>query len=333
MNYTLTRPQFIGGLYNVPQKSLVLSTVARMYIVAICAFLVILQSSLSDRFASMLIALAAVIAALVTEALISLVTKQRSMYDGSAIVTAFVLTLLLPNGIHPGFAAFGAAFAIGVVRFPSGGLGANWLNPAMGGALAVRFSWTKIWQESLENAPLYPVSLDPAVSVSPFVEAVCNYLNAHIFSPLDVQLSPLYVNLFSLPSPGIIADRGLLMLVVGSLFIVSCAAFRAWMPLLYLAAYLFLVRFAGGNGDMLYALCSGGTLVAAFYLLCDPVTGPKSNGGSVAYVLAAALLTFVFRFLKMELYGALFAVVLLNTFLPVFRVGERRIVYEKRSLR
>ena len=163
MSYTLSRPQTLGGLCAASQKSLVLSTQARMYIVAACAFLVILQSSLSDGFSSMWIALAAVLAALLTEALICLVTGRRTIYDGSVIVTAIVLAMLLPNRMHPGCAVFGAVFAIAVIRYPSGGLGANWLNPALGGALAIRFSWAKLWQTSLETAPLDPVSYAPVV--------------------------------------------------------------------------------------------------------------------------------------------------------------------------
>jgi electron transport complex protein RnfD len=341
MNHAVSRPQTIGGLGAVSQKSLVLSTKARMGLAASCAFLVILQSSLSDGFSSMWIALATVLAALLTEALICLVTERRTIHDGSVVVTALVLAMLLPNRIHPGFAVFGAVFAIAVVRYPSGGLGSNWLNPALGGALAVRFSWTKIWQTSLETAPLDPVSYIPAISgTSIGAETVSEFLNARIFTLFDVRIPPVYIDLFSFPSDGIIADRGIFALVAGSVIIVSCVTFRWWIPFLYLAAYLFLARIAGAgvqsgevNGDILYALCSGGTLVTAFYLLSDPVTGPKSNMGSVVYVLAAAALTFVFRFLKMEFYGAFFAVALLNVVLPILRVAERRLVYEKRRLR
>jgi electron transport complex protein RnfD len=333
------RPQFISGLYYVPQKNLVLSTTARMYIVAACAFFVILQSSLSDNFASMWVAAASICAAFLAEAFICLVTKRRTLYDGSVLVTALVLTLLLPNTIPPVFAAAGAFFAIAVIRYPFGGLGANWLNPALGGALVVRFSWGKIWQTSLEMTPLDPLTFNPAAFfVSVDAESISGYLNEHIFSLLDVRLPPFYIDLFALPSVGIIADRGLFALAAGSIVIVSCVTFRVWMPFLYLAAYAFLVHIGGSSlqsveagGDMLYALCSGGTLVTAFYLLCDPVTGPKSNSGSLVYVLAAAGLTFVFRFMKMELYGAFFAVALLNALLPLFRVAERRMVYEKRS--
>ena len=339
MSYAISRPQALGGLHAVPQKSLVLSTQARMYLVVVCAFLVILQSSLSDGFSSMWIALAAVLAALLTEALICFATGRRTIYDGSVVVTALVLAMLLPNRMHPGHAVFGAAFAIAVVRFPSGGLGANWLNPALGGALAVRFSWSKLWQASLESAPLDPVSYTPAVSGIPTnAETVSRFLNEHIFTLFDVRLPPTYMDLFSLPSAGIIADRGVFALIAGSVIIVSCVSFRIWMPFLYLAAYLFLARIAGADvheagGDMLYTLCSGGTLVTAFYLLSDPVTGPKSSAGSVFYVLAAAALTFVLRFLKMEFYGAFFAIALLNAALPMLRVAERRILYEKRHLK
>jgi electron transport complex protein RnfD len=330
------RPQTTGGIYLAPQRILVPDTMLRMYITAACAFAVILQSSVTDGFSSLWIAFSAVCAALLAQAFVCAIARRHFVCDGSLIVTALVLTMLLPNTMHPGFAAFGVFFAIIVVRYPSGGLGANWLNPALAGALAVRYSWPTVWSASLVASPLDPLILAPELfSVSNSAETVSDYLNKGIFSLFEVQLPSSYVHIFSMDAAGIIADRGLLAMILGSIIIVSCVSFRPWMPLLYLAAYLFLVRVCGVNqeGDMLYALCSGGTLVTAFYLLCEPVTGPKSNAGCIIYALSAGILTFVFRFLNGELYGAFFAVALLNILLPVFRIVETNTIYEKRRTR
>jgi electron transport complex protein RnfD len=318
-----------------------------MWLVSMCAALAILQSSLNDSFGSFVVALAAVSGALFAEFLLDTVSGRRfvggpgqsgAYRDGSAVTSALTLTLLLPNQIHPGFAFLGAIFAMTVVKHSFGGLGTNWVNPALGAWLFIRFSWPGAFANALGDSPpgFFAENLAGDFPQAPGSETFWTaLLNKVIFFPLGAEMPPGYLDLFSYSGPGIIADRGIAALLLGTIIIVAGQAIRFWIPLCFLGAYCFLVRlFAAlplggdfGAGDMLAGLFSGGVLVAAFILVADPATGPKSRGLTLLAATLGGALSFMFRYLGSEPYGAFFAVALLNVFSPLFRCFETRFLY------
>jgi electron transport complex protein RnfD len=330
-----------------------------MWLVSLCAFLVVIQSSLNDTFSSFLVALVAVITAVLTEFLVLHERgRMKALKDGSAVTTALILALLLPNGISPAYAAMGAIFAIAVIKHSFGGLGSNWLNPAAGGWLFVRFSWPAAFERSLEASPLSALSeglnqgisnpygspmgilsMDTSGFSSALVmdDSIRSTLNSTIFSLFGVELPTGYMELFSSPFTGIIADRGVFALLLGTILISSFQVNRAWIPAAFLAVFGLLVRvfgalpYGGGlwNGDVLFALCSGGTLVAAFFLAAEPSSGAKSNGGILLAAVVMGAFAYVFRYIGAEPYGAIFAVLAVNAIVPVIRFFENLRLYER----
>jgi electron transport complex protein RnfD len=157
-------------------------------------------------------------------------------------------------------------------------------------------------------------------------------LNRTIFSLTASELPVGYIGLLAYSGPGIIADRGLFALLFGTIIITAGQVSRFWIPLAYLGVYSLLVRVFGalpgvGAGDMLFGLFSGGTLVAAFILIADPSTGPKSSLGMVIAALLGGILSFVLRYVGFEPYGAFFAVAVLNALSPLFRYFETRFLF------
>jgi electron transport complex protein RnfD len=334
-----------------------------MWLVSLCAALAIFQSSLKDSFASLLIALSTVLGAVLTEFLFYFRTERAGMVrDGSAVASALVLVLLLPNNLHPLYAVMGAVFAMVVVKHSFGGLGSNWLNPALGGWLFIRCSWPERFHKSLELSPLALVSqglreglLAPSGSPLEILQiagadygvshqgswerAVQTFLNSQVFSRIHVELPEGYIEFFNAPGMGIIADRGVLALLLGTIIITASPISRYWIPAVYLGVYGLLIRLFGalplggglGNGDILFGFFSGGTLVAAFLLLADPATGPKSDGGSLFTAAGAGVLTFIFRYYGLEVYGAFFAVAVINALVPLIRDWESRKLYAQGS--
>jgi electron transport complex protein RnfD len=267
-----------------------------------------------------------------------------------------VLSLLLPNTLHPAFAAAGSVFAIAVVKQCFGGLGTNWLNPALGGALFVHFSWPALFYAALEASPLAllegaGVPLMPGGGGNQITlllttgwnsglldTPLTDIINRFVLKPLGSQLPAGYVSLFSLSDAGIIADRAVLALLLGSIVITVMQANRFWVSILYLGIYLFIVRVAGifsiagtSNGDMLFILFSGGTVLAAFFLLADSAVGAKTTFGTVLSVALCAVLSWYFRSVKNEPYGAFFAVACVNVLTPLVRSFESRHFYDKWS--
>ena len=344
-----------------PQINLARSTSGRMWLVSVCAFLVVIQSSLTDSFASLLVALSAVTAAVLTEFLITYKSgRTYILRDGSAVASALVLALLLPNQIFPVYAAAGAVFAMAVVKHSFGGLGSNWLNPAAGGWLFIRFSWPGAFKAALENSPLSllgesvnrgvsslqgsPMGIlkidgaDLFASTGALERTVRSFLNETVFSFLKVELPSGYLDLFASRFPGIIADRGLLVLLAGTVVITAYQVNRAWIPAVFLAVFGVLFRYAGAlpfggslwNGDVLFAFCSGGTMAAAFFLAADPSTGAKSRTGIFLAAAAGGGISFLFRCFGAEPYGIVYAMLFINAALPLIRIIESRLFYEKR---
>jgi electron transport complex protein RnfD len=320
-----------------------------MWLISACAGLAIIQSSLGDSFASLVVALATVSGALLTELLIDAVAGgilDRSWRElpwdncrnGSAVASALTLALLLPNHIPPVLAFLGAVFAMTVVKHSFGGLGANWVNPALGGWLFIRFSWPVAFTNALGDSPLVFFTENPGAVFSQlpdFGATFTSLLNRTVFALLGAELPPGYLSLFAYSGPGIIADRGVLGFLLGSLLIIAGQASRFWIPLCHLGIYCSLVRLFGalpsggsfGAGDMLTGLFTGGVLAAAFILIADPSTGPKSRIMMLLTAFLGGILSFVFRYLGFESYGAFFAVALLNALSPLFRYFETRFLY------
>jgi electron transport complex protein RnfD len=304
-----------------------------MWIVCLCAFMAVLQSALSDSFSSLLVAISAVFGAVLTEFLfLHARGRTAQIKDGSAVATGLILALLLPNRLPPLYAIMGAAFAVAVVKQSFGGLGSNWVNPAAGGWLFVRCSWPGVFTDVLEGS-LPGIDLQAGIMDT----RIRSFLNEKIFSHLGAELPPSYIDLFASSPPGIIADRGVLALLLGTVIITSFRVNRTWIPLLYLVLYGFLVRCAGAphewrGGDVLFAFSTGGSLVAAFILNAEPAASAKSTWGVIAAIAASAFLTWFFRCMGGEPYGAVFALVFVNALFPMVRTLERYLFYEKRNL-
>jgi electron transport complex protein RnfD len=304
-----------------------------MWLISLAAFLAVIQSSLTDSFSSLIIAASAVIAAFLAEFMIYFRTEKAGMIkDGSSIASALILTLLLPNHINPVYAAIGAVFAMIVVKYSFGGLGANWVNPAVGGWLFLRFSWPGFFEQTA--GAVSPVS-------SGFIEDhISAFLNKNIFSPFGAELPDGCLTFFNAAGAGIIADRGVFALLIGTIIIMSAQVCRVWVPVVYLGVFGLLTRLFGemplggelGGGNVLGGFLSGGTLVAAFFLAVEPVTGAKSTRGALVAASIAGVFAFLFRYLGNELYGAFFAAALVNAFAPLIRGVESARLYVERRL-
>ena len=324
-----------------PQVNLARPTAARMWLISLCALLAVIQSSLGDSFSSLILAVCAVATAVLAEFFILYFKagNAAALKDGSAVASALIFTLLLPNHISPFYAVAGALFAIAVVKHSFGGLGSNWLNPAAGGWLFARFSWPASFTGALEASPLSLLAerlrggVFNSAHLDNNLDAIYNgeYANNAYPGAAYAELSGGFAELFVSPLPGIIADRGSLALLAGILVITAFRVNRFWIPLVYLAVFGVLVRFAMPYGDVLFAICSGGTLAAAFLLASDPATGAKSNRGIFLAALLGGALAFFFRFYGAEPYGAFFAAVFVNAMLPLVRILERRSLYERCS--
>jgi electron transport complex protein RnfD len=242
-----------------PQVNISISAIGRMWLIFACASLAVIQSSLSDSGASIILACCALCTAFLAELLMTYKSYGfEKIKDGSAAASALVFILLLPNQIHPAYAVLGTLFAMLVIKHSFGGLGSNWLNPGLGGFLFVRFSWPSAYNSAL-------LASDHGIEFSVLDNTVSSFLNRTVFSIFGSELPFGYIDLLIPRSPGIIADRGLLALLAGTVIISAYRIARSWIPLVYMGFYGVLVfvfgdlQFMGDyfRGDLLFALLSG----------------------------------------------------------------------------
>ena len=245
-----------------------------------CALAAAVYSAAGDGFASLGIAIAALGAAMFSEALalhFGRLWKNSEgpaapegvvfefpegdkriaggkIADGSAAASAMIFVLLLPNSVSPLYVILGACFAMLLVKFSFGGLGANWVNPALGAWLFLRLSWPGLFTQIQGFSSGGGGGLDTALR---------GFFNKTILALSGAELPSGYVDLFlGLRGAGIIADRGLPLLILGTILLNAVKVSRALIPALYLAVYSFLVwafgALPGGGGfwegDIFYCL-------------------------------------------------------------------------------
>jgi len=321
-----------------PQINISCPSTGRMWLVSLCALVCIIQSALNDSGHSAIIAITAVISAVLTEFLLTWRNNGvGKIKDGSAVATALILTMMLPNQMHPVYAAFGAAFAIVVVKYSFGGLGSNWLNPALGGWLFIRFSWPAVFYQDFNFNSASISQMVVTSDVSTIDNSITVFLNSAVFSFASTQMPSGYIDLLFNADPGIITDRGLFTLLIGTVIITAIGINRGWIPLAFLAVYAFLIRFAGDpdgilwNGDMLYGIFSGGTIAAAFILAAEPASSAKLKPGILFSVVLGAVLSWFFRYKCMEYAGCFIALALVNCITPVIRLAEEKLFFVNKN--
>jgi electron transport complex protein RnfD len=252
---------------------------------------------------------AVVIVSAVTGAwLVEFFIKRSQAADGSALVTGLIFALILPSTTPWWLAFVGGALAIGLGKHVFGGLGCNLFNPAaLSRVLLMGF------------VPAY------FFSTSWVIDGVSQA------SPLSKESGTIglaMTDLLAGNAPGSLGQAVPLAVLVGGLLLVVLRAVDWRIPLTYLASIAFLALVLPGSprieghapwllGNPLLHLVCGGSMIAAFFMLTDPVTAPFSANGRIAFAIVAALYTMLVRFYTPYPDGAALAVLFANATVPL----------------
>ncbi len=304
--------------------------------------------------------LAAILGALAGEALVGLVRRRFTLVDGSAFLSGLLLGLAMPPGVPLYVPAVAAFFATAFVKGAFGGLGANWMNPALAGLAFALLNWPQAmgqWvmprqltgiagisgatplglvRESLAagHAGSDPVGLisQAGYLFSPFDRSVTDFLNRVLFEPFGASLPSGYVDLLVGNRPGTIGEISGILLLAGSVYLLARKLIRWEIPAAIFASYALLSWVFGGlaqgagffAGDVLFNLFSGSFIIVAFYMATDPVTSPSRRGGMLVYGMVIGSLSFLFRCFGSRAEGSAFAVILADCALPLFeKIGAQ----------
>ena len=246
--------------------------------------------------------------------------KKPTLTDGSAFLTGILIGFNMPPSV-PGFIPILASvFAIAVVKQSFGGLGRNWMNPALAGRVFAMFCWT----EDMTRWSPYLPSPDAFTGATPLAQGSLEFLK-----------SGSYLDLFLGRIPGCIGEVSALFLLLGVIYLFIKRIITWEIPVSYMGSFIILTWVFGGlpfgrgsfSGDILFHLLSGGLILGAFYMATDMVTSPLTWQGMLIYGAGCGFLTFIIRFygvltVLIRLFGGYpegvsLSIILMNIFVPL----------------
>ncbi|MBR2099886.1 MAG: RnfABCDGE type electron transport complex subunit D [Eubacterium sp.] len=240
------------------------------------------------------------------EALYELLAKKPiTVFDYSALVTGLILAVNLPATAKWWMPVLGSAFAIIVVKMLFGGLGQNFMNPALAGRAFLTISFT---------ARMTNFAVDGVSGATPL---------AVLKSGGSVDLKDLFFGFQS----GCIGEVSALAILIGAAYLVIRRVISLRIPLSYIIstiaiiAFIKLVQGTPINGAfgayLLGELLAGGLLVGAFFMATDYVTSPVTVKGQIVFGLILGLLTALFRTLGSTAEGVSYAIIIGNLLVPL----------------
>lgn len=246
-----------------------------------------------------LLILAVCVAVCVASEFISrlIMKRDNTVGDLSAVVTGVLLALNLPANINPLIAAFGALAAIVVVKQMFGGLGMNFVNPALAGRIILLVSFPTAmttWVASNFQA------VDAVTSATPLAA------EANTYSYLELLLGS---------HGGSMGETCAIALILGGVYLVIRRVISATIPLVIMGSAALTSLILGR--DPLFELLSGGLLLGAVFMATDYVTSPITFWGKVIYGVGIGVLTVLIRQFANIPEGMSFAILLFNILTPL----------------
>lgn len=231
-----------------------------------------------------------------------LMKKAVSVGDLSACVTGMLLAMTLPVSAPYWMAVIGCLFAIVVVKQLYGGLGKNFMNPALAGRVFLLSfpALMNTWVSAGSGAA------DAVTSATPLVSLKQGLLPGS-------SLSELLVGAHS----GSLGEVSAIALILGGLYLILRKTISPRIPVCFLGTVALLTfLFPRGGNDplewMCYSLLSGGLLLAAIFMATDCVTSPVTPAGQILYAVGCGALTVFLRYFGAFPEGAGFAILIMN---------------------
>ena len=249
-----------------------------------------------------------------------LMKKSCANKDLSAAVTGVLLAFVCAPTLPYWMLIIGDFFAIVVVKQLFGGLGQNFMNPALGGRAFLMLcypvamtTWivpgigTDKWAGLISGE----VTMSGADIVTGATPLSADFMHSGLL-PESSLLDAFVGNV-----GGCIGEVSALMLLLGGLYLIWRGVIRARIPVAYIATVAVLTfAFPMGGNDrltwMLYQLCTGGLMLGAFFMATDYVTSPVTKKGEVIFGIGCGLLTVFIRYFGGYPEGVSYSILIMN---------------------
>ncbi len=251
--------------------------------------------------AALLLLVTSVASALLFEALGQRMFGRRvDLSDGSAVVTGLLIAYGLPPSAPFWLAIIGPAVALILVKQLFGGLGHNFVNPALAARGVLLASWPV-----LMTAWALPGAMDALSSATPLVA-------------LRAAAAPSHLQLLLGQCGGSIGEVGRIGIALGAAYLLIRRVITWHIPASYLGFSMLFALLGGGiAGDPLTYLLSGGLLLGACFMATDYVTSPVTPLGRIVFGFGCALINFLIRAYGAYPEGVTYAILLMNVATPL----------------
>ena len=257
----------------------------------------------------------AVISAVFSEyAFQKLAKRPVRVMDLSAVVTGLILGLNLPAEAPLWLPAIGSAIAVILVKELFGGIGHNFMNPAMLARGILLASWP-----ARMSVYYLPVRVLGATSAVPAGTDAVSAATA-LIRPGGYQVYDLLMGNI----PGTIGEVCKIAILIGFLYMLFVSTVRWHIPVIFVGTVALMTLLLGG--DPVKAVLSGGLLFGAVFMATDYVTNPMLKTGQIIFAVGCGVLVTVIRLTRAYPEGVTFAILLMNILTPLIdRMTSRRV--------
>lgn len=228
-----------------------------------------------------------------------IVHKKSTINDLSSVVTGLLLALNLPHTLPWWQAVLGGVFAIVVVKMLFGGLGQNFMNPALGARCFLLISFT---------GSMTSFTYDGVTGATPL---------ALLKSGESVDTMRMLLG----TEAGTIGETSVIALLIGAIFLIMMGIIDLRIPGAYIVTFALFVLLFGGHGFdgnyLVAQLCGGGLMLGAFFMATDYVTSPITPAGKIIFGIILGILTGIFRIFGASAEGVSYAIIFGNLLVPL----------------
>lgn len=274
--------------------------IMRDVIIALCPALI--ASVVIFGLRALLVTVVTVASCVLSEYLSRKIMKRsNTIGDLSAVVTGLLLAFNLPATIPLWMAAIGGAVAIVVVKQFFGGIGQNFVNPAIAGRIVLLLSFS-------QAMTTWPVPCGGMFNFS--VAEITTGATPLAVAEEELPLADMLLGLRG----GCLGETCALALILGGLYLVVRKVISPAIPLSFIGTVAVVMLIAGKG--MTYHLLSGGLLLGAIFMATDYATSPISFKGKIVFGIGCGLLTCLIRLFANLPEGVSFSIILMNILVP-----------------
>ncbi|HHZ01332.1 MAG TPA: RnfABCDGE type electron transport complex subunit D [Tissierellia bacterium] len=253
-------------------------------------------------FNAVVLILASVISAVVTEYLCQrFMNRPITITDLSAVVTGILLAFNLPAEAPWWLAVMGSAFAIAIVKQIFGGLGFNFLNPALAARAFLMASWSSHMTGGM---------------IDPITDAVSSATPLSILKGTASGQLPTLWDMFIGRIPGVIGETSTILLLIGGIYLIYRGTIKWIIPVFYIGTVAVIALITDAS-TLPYHILGGGLILGAFFMATDYATSPITDKGKVIFAVGAGILTMVIRKVGGYPEGVSYSILLMNILTPM----------------